>query len=281
MRAVEPTAPSEPAHAGPDAGAADEAAKPGRSWLWASWILLLIVQLDYLVLSLIPAKGRVSSPTLRFDRWLFNGSLPTTWLQHHLYHRGSAAWWDYPVTAIYFTHFLVWPVLAVYLWRTSRPGFRRFMKVFIPLTFAGYATYVLLPVSPPWLAALSHQLGPVSRVVPNTASHLGFGEIVEVFPRKNITLATVGAVPSLHAAYPLVYLLMYLRTGRRRLVPILAAYVPAMAFTLVYAGEHYVGDILIGWAYALIAVFVLDYPRSETRERRRTARDARRAARAS
>jgi membrane-associated phospholipid phosphatase len=30
----------------------------------------------------------------------------------------------------------------------------------------------------------------------------------------------------------------------------LIAYVLAMAFTLVYSGEHYVADILIGWLYA-------------------------------
>jgi membrane-associated phospholipid phosphatase len=34
---------------------------------------------------------------------------------------------------------------------------------------------------------------------------------------------------------------------------LLAAYPAAMAFALVYAAEHYVVDILLGWIYALIA----------------------------
>jgi membrane-associated phospholipid phosphatase len=35
---------------------------------------------------------------------------------------------------------------------------------------------------------------------------------------------------------------------------VLVAYVLAMAFTLVYSGEHYVFDVIVGWFYA-VAVF--------------------------
>jgi hypothetical protein len=31
-----------------------------------------------------------------------------------------------------------------------------------------------------------------------------------------------------------------------------------MAFALVYAAEHYVVDILLGWAYTLVAIWVVD-----------------------
>ena len=31
-----------------------------------------------------------------------------------------------------------------------------------------------------------------------------------------------------------------------------------MAFALVYTAEHYVVDILLGWAYTLIAVWAVD-----------------------
>jgi hypothetical protein len=35
----------------------------------------------------------------------------------------------------------------------------------------------------------------------------------------------------------------------------LTLYMLAMATTLVYGGEHYVSDELLGWAYAALAVF--------------------------
>ena len=34
---------------------------------------------------------------------------------------------------------------------------------------------------------------------------------------------------------------------------VLGAYTLAMGFTLVYGGEHYVVDILVGWLYAGVA----------------------------
>jgi membrane-associated phospholipid phosphatase len=37
----------------------------------------------------------------------------------------------------------------------------------------------------------------------------------------------------------------------------LTAYVLGMAVTLVYAGEHYVTDVLVGWIYAIVVVTVL------------------------
>jgi membrane-associated phospholipid phosphatase len=36
--------------------------------------------------------------------------------------------------------------------------------------------------------------------------------------------------------------------------PVLVAYVLVMAFTLVYTAEHYVVDILLGWALAAVVV---------------------------
>ena len=41
--------------------------------------------------------------------------------------------------------------------------------------------------------------------------------------------------------------------GRWR--PLLVVYPLAMAFTLVYTGEHYVIDILLGWLYAAAVVY--------------------------
>ncbi len=62
-------------------------------------------------------------------------------------------------------------------------------------------------------------------------------------------------MPSLHAAYPLLLMLFFWPlAGRWRwLLPL---YPLAMAFSLVYAGEHYVFDIFLGWLYAAVVYFV-------------------------
>jgi membrane-associated phospholipid phosphatase len=40
--------------------------------------------------------------------------------------------------------------------------------------------------------------------------------------------------------------------------PLLVAYPLVMAFTLVYTAEHYVVDILLGWALAAVVMFALN-----------------------
>ena len=72
--------------------------------------------------------------------------------------------------------------------------------------------------------------------------------------------------------------------GERRLVQVqganglgtLVGYLAAMTFTLVYGGEHYVFDVLVGWLYAALAVGAVGWllPRVD---RRRAARSADRA----
>ena len=39
----------------------------------------------------------------------------------------------------------------------------------------------------------------------------------------------------------------------------MAAYVLVMAFTLVYTAEHFVIDILLGWALAAVVMLAIDW----------------------
>ena len=68
------------------------------------------------------------------------------------------------------------------------------------------------------------------------------------------------AIPSLHAGYAfLVFLFVAMlawRTPWRRIVVPLAALYPLLqSFAVVYTGNHYVVDLLIGFAYASAALF--------------------------
>jgi membrane-associated phospholipid phosphatase len=48
--------------------------------------------------------------------------------------------------------------------------------------------------------------------------------------------------------------LFFWGTARWWLRVVLVAYALAMALTLVYTGEHYVIDVLVGWLYAGLSV---------------------------
>jgi membrane-associated phospholipid phosphatase len=56
-------------------------------------------------------------------------------------------------------------------------------------------------------------------------------------------------MPSLHTAFALFVVAFFLTTTRKRWWPLLLSYPLAMTFTLVYSGEHWVIDVLVGWAY--------------------------------
>ena len=65
----------------------------------------------------------------------------------------------------------------------------------------------------------------------------------------------VAALPSLHAAWPLLVLLVLWPTMRRGRW-VLVAYNLVMCAVLVYGAEHYVSDILLGWIYAVAGFLV-------------------------
>jgi membrane-associated phospholipid phosphatase len=66
----------------------------------------------------------------------------------------------------------------------------------------------------------------------------------------------VAAVPSLHSAGVLLFAIFMWKRVRRRYRPLLALYPLAMTFTLVYSGEHYVTDVLLGWVAAVFVAVV-------------------------
>jgi membrane-associated phospholipid phosphatase len=233
---------------------------------WRSWGSLVVEWLPFfgLLVAYDFLRGAVAvtsdhahvAAQLAIDKALAGGAVPTVWLQQHLWTPGNPHWYDYGVWAVYMTHFFaVWVVAAV-LWRVSRRRFRRYAVLTIVLTLAAFLTYWLYPAQPPWLTAQGLQLPPVDRIVPEVWGDLGVGTMQSVYENGSL-VNTVAAMPSLHAAYPFMLLLFFWPAGRLVRVG-LGLYTLAMAFALVYGGEHYVTDILAGWAmagavYALVA----------------------------
>jgi uncharacterized membrane protein SirB2 len=193
-------------------------------------------------------------PQIDADRWLFGG-VPTVWLQHHLFTPGSPHWWDYGVFFVYLSHFFVALTVAAVLWKVNHASFRRFAAFFVALTLLGFLTYAAFPAAPPWLASQTQHLAPTARVIDEMWTHVGLRSGAHTLSATSDLANPVAAMPSLHAAYPMLLLLFFWRrAGRWRWL--LALYPLAMGFTLVYAAEHYVVDILFGWLYAVVVYVV-------------------------
>jgi hypothetical protein len=233
---------------------------------WRSWGVMLLDWLPFfgLLATYDYLRGAVSVPeslahvTLQIDadKFLFGGTVPTVWLQEHLWTPGHFHWYDYVVWVVYMTHFFtVWVVAAV-LWRVARPRFRRFVVVTVALTVGAFLTYWLYPAQPPWIAAQNGLIGTGDRIVPLVWGQLGVHTVQSIYENQSF-VNTVAAMPSLHAAYPFMLMLFFWSAGYRVRI-LLGAYTLAMAFTLVYGGEHFVIDILAGWAMALAVFFLVE-----------------------
>jgi membrane-associated phospholipid phosphatase len=230
---------------------------PGR-WVrgmivdWLPFILFLFAY-DY-ARSIADTTGFAPhlSPQLKVETTLFGTPIPTVWLQRHLYHPPDAAWYDYGVWGVYLTHFFGTLTLAAILWRYAHPLFKRWRTLVIGLSTAGFVTYVLYPAVPPWLASDTGKISHVEKIKDQMFVHTGTKAIPSAIEKNWVD--KVAAVPSLHSAFPLMMALLFWHRGWRWRVPFLL-YALAMAFTLVYTAEHFVVDILLGWAYALIVYF--------------------------
>jgi membrane-associated phospholipid phosphatase len=195
-------------------------------------------------------------PQIKIEAAIFGRPIPTVWLQEHLWHgAGDLRWWDYAAWFIYLTHFFATLIVAAVLWRWAHDRFVRFATMVCVLSLAGFATYVLFPAVPPWLAARHGATGSANRTIAIVWHHVPIAHFGSLFEKGQTYANNVAAMPSLHAAFALLIVLYVWRLVPRWWRPLLALYPPAMAFSLVYSGEHYVVDCVAGWAYA-VAAFV-------------------------
>jgi hypothetical protein len=214
--------------------------------------------------------GPFVRPQVWFDTHVFGGVDPTVQLQRWLFNPHEVSALDYAVWLTYTTHFFASFVIAGILWKVDYQSFRRFVALFVGLTLLGYVTYVLYPAMPPWLASQTGRLPPTTRIVPFVWGHLGVHQAEALFTGGNRFDNNIAAMPSLHAAYPMLICLFFWSRANRWFRALLVFYVLAMAFTLAYTGEHFVIDEFVGWTYAAV-VFVVGsklFDRWEVRRRR-------------
>jgi hypothetical protein len=197
-------------------------------------------------------------PQLEADAFLFGGIVPTVWLQEKLWDAAHVRWYDYAAWAVYVSYFVATYLVAALLWFFARERFRRYVGCVALLAGMAYVTFALFPAAPPWLASRQGELEYTTRLVGPISGHIPFLSLSfeGLFERGWEYANPVAAVPSLHAAYTLLVTLFLWRSSRWAR-PLLALYPVAMAFALVYTAEHYLVDVLVGWTYTLIAIWIV------------------------
>ena len=249
------------------------ASNVGRPWRSQARILLdwlpfvgFLYLYDY-TRGIADTLGRpihVTEP-LAAEKWIFHGAVPTQFLQEH-FHSVTYAhwwqhWWDYAAGLIYTSHFLVVWIVAAVLYTRSRFEWARWARRILMLSYAGLLTYIIYPAAPPWYAAGQGLLPGVAQsqfLFQNVLDALGLRFSGAIINTRTPEFNAVAALPSLHAAFTAMltaYMWPRLRWWSRTLM---ALYTVAMAASLVYGGEHYVFDVLVGYAYVVVVLIVAD-----------------------
>lgn len=189
---------------------------------------------------------------INFDLFMFGGTLPNNWLQDHMWF-GRVSWYDFYFYFLYIIHFLMPVLIALLFWWKRDKLYWPFVWGLVILSFAGFITFVLFPAAPPWLASDGGYIQPIHRISSDIWAAMGVTNFSEIYSQ--ISPNPVAAVPSLHAAYPTFMFLYVAHAFGWRRTWWFALYPISMWLGIVYMGEHYVIDAILGAAYATGAYF--------------------------
>ena len=227
------------------------------------------------------------------DRWMFFGTMPTVWLQERL-KLPHPPWWEIVISTVYMSFFILPYVVAAVLWLRDRervegvrPAVRRTV-----LRGAGHLRAAARraavgrrplhrrrrrrrPVGPRCMFRSARGVpdggllgamqttqdganGWVERIVGRGWGKLNLHSASALIDQGQASVNLVAAIPSLHAGLTAAVAAFLWTRVHRKWRPLLVAYVLVMAFTLVYTAEHYVVDILLGWALAAGVMLVIN-----------------------
>ncbi len=242
----------------------------GRSW--RSWGRLAIDLALYSAMWFAfdetrGAADRFGSPlqvesVRNIDRALFFGADPTVWMQQRFF-SSTVRWYDVLASITYYSHFVVPVAVILVLWIWNRSEWIRFMRRMATVLAVACVSFILLPTAPPWMAGGGDRrirldaLPRLRRPAGRGWKHIGLDGFVHAWETGRDWTNTVAAMPSLHAAFSLLIVCFFFPTIRAHWARgLLLAYPLIMGISLVYLAEHYVIDVLAGWAVVGVACAV-------------------------
>jgi membrane-associated phospholipid phosphatase len=206
-------------------------------------LMLFTYEVIRSVILVVGTNGVHISDLILWEKTLCAGIIPSYALQQAF---GATAYtWivDLVTNAFYMTHFFTVILMGLVLWLNRKAHYWAYIMGLIVLSYAAFLTYVVFPAAPPWWASLNGYL----RGQPVNLSHSLLSPEY-IFATAN----PLGAMPSVHTAWP-VYLFFYsLYIWGRKALPVVILPL-GVALSSIYLGHHYVVDVLGGIGYAALA----------------------------
>ena len=161
------------------------------------------------------------------------------------------------LSGFFYINWVPIPLLfASYLFVKNKKLLIHFFGAFLIVNLIGFVFYYIYPAAPPWYI---EKYG--TEVIQNTqGSAAGLTRFDDYFninvfrPLYEKNANVFAAIPSLHAAYPIIVLLYGIRQKLKLGIIIFAIFLIGIWFSAVYSGHHYVIDLIAGGACAIVGV---------------------------
>lgn len=188
---------------------------------------------------------------IKIEKFIFS-KVPSVILQNRLLDSrspGDFSWLEKFFTVIHGSHFVAFLLVGFFFWLYQLNYFRLYKTSFYLTMSLGLLCYFLFPTVPPWMAySQFNQIPPII--------HFNLLLLNFVIPDICIGFDTnpIAAMPSLHAAFPILCSLLLWSLYRWKAVPFFL-YTLLVLFTVIYSGDHYITDLLAGMILAKVCYF--------------------------
>lgn len=166
------------------------------------------------------------------------------------------------ISGLFYLGWVPIPLLfAFWLYRTRKPLFVRFSYAFLFTNILGFIIYYLYPAAPPWYIE-QHGFEVKHGTPGNAAGLLNFDALLGInlfagMYQKNANV--FAAIPSLHAAYPVLCFLYGRRMRSWSLDILFLVFVGGIWFAAVYTRHHYIIDVLAGGVTAVVGYALFEF----------------------
>jgi membrane-associated phospholipid phosphatase len=227
-------------------------------WDWLPFIFVAVMFEDLTGVGERLAGAVHTVGPIVFEKTLLGGAVATNWLQDRLGHGTFQHIFETGLVAEYLFHFAAPLVAGLWLWFRHREWFSTFVSAYVLVMAVGFIIYLIFPEMPPWLAARDGLIPHVQRMVVDTLQRVGgFGQFYAgADPEPN------AAMPSLHVAVPMVIACTVVAVRGTRRSWLWMLYPLTLSFGVLYLGEHYLADTVVGVVLGALCFWVAIWTRN-------------------
>jgi PAP2 superfamily len=191
-------------------------------------------------------RAHVTYP-IAIDRALGLGEVPTLRLQRALGRPGRVGAHDTALSIVHWSWFAAPHAAVAYILLRHPDRFGASAARVAAVFDLGVVSYFVLPTAPPWWAGNTDALPHVRRIMTEAGERFWGRHWKRLYD--SLSGNQLAAMPSLHFATSVMAARVLADVGRGP-GAIGWAYTGALGFALVYLGEHYVADLVAGFALA-------------------------------